>query len=79
MKFDLRDLRLILIDVFTHSLIPENISNLKINDFEEWDSLGNFSLLLAIEEKYNIKFGLNEISELNSINTIADALGKKID
>jgi acyl carrier protein len=67
----------ILKKVFRKSKIPKKINNLKINDLEEWDSLGNFNLLLAIEDYYKIRFSLDEISKIKSINEILDYLKKK--
>jgi len=77
MKISIIELRTILIGVFQESEIPNDITNLKMNDFEEWDSLGNFTLLLAIEDKYNIKFDLSEMPNLNSVSTIIFALEKR--
>lgn len=67
----------ILKKVFRKSKIPKKINNLKINDLEEWDSLGNFNLLLAIEDYYKIRFSLDEISKIKSTNEILDYLKKK--
>ncbi len=77
MKTSIGELRNILIGVFQDSEIPNDITNLKMNDFEEWDSLGNFSLLLAIEDKYNIKFDLSEMPSLNSVSSIIFAMEKR--
>lgn len=77
MKISIGELRTILIGVFHDSEIPNDITNLKMNDFEEWDSLGNFTLLLAIEDRYNIKFDLYEMSNLNSVSSIMFALEKR--
>ena len=77
MKISIDELRNILIDVFQDSEIPNDITNLKMNDFEEWDSLGNFTLLLAIEDQYNIKFDLAEMPNLNSVASILFALEKR--
>lgn len=77
MKISIGELRAILIDVFQDCEIPADIANLKMNDFEEWDSLGNFTLLLAIEDKYNVKFNLSEMPNLNSVSSIILALEKR--
>jgi acyl carrier protein len=66
----------ILKKVFKKTKIPKNFKNLKINDLEEWDSLGNFNLLLAIEDYYKVKFSLDEISKIKSIREILDYLKK---
>ena len=52
--------------------------NSKLLDYEEWDSIGNFNILLACEDKFNIKFTSNEISKLNSFKGILAVVKKKI-
>ena len=63
-------LRQILIDTFTKSNIPENIDDLKMGDFEEWDSIGNFNLILAVEQKYKVKFDMENLDTIKSIKDI---------
>ena len=64
------NLRQILIDTFTKSNIPENIADLKIGDFEEWDSIGNFNLILAVEQKYKVQFDIENLDKIKSIKDI---------
>ncbi len=68
------DLKKILIETFSNSSIPENINDLKMGDLEEWDSLGNFNLILAIEQKIGIQFDFDQLENLNSISEIKKAL-----
>ena len=63
-------LRQILIDTFTKSNIPENIDDLKMGDFEEWDSIGNFNLILAVEQKYKVQFDIENLDKIKSIKDI---------
>ena len=70
-KMYLRD---ILIQTFKNTSIPEEIKDLKMGDFDEWDSLGNFNLLLAVETKYKIQFDFNELENLTSIASIQKAI-----
>ena len=70
-KMNLRD---ILIQTFKNTSIPEEIKDLKMGDFDEWDSLGNFNLLLAVETKYKIQFDFNELENLTSIASIQKAI-----
>lgn len=72
-----KEIRDILVEVFSKSKIPKKIDSLKINDLKEWDSLGNFNLLLAVEDKYKIKFSMKEISEIKSIKNLLAILKKK--
>lgn len=60
-------LRNILIETFKNSNIPEDISHLKIGDIEEWDSLGNFNLILAIERHFQIQFDIEDLENITSI------------
>ena len=52
--------------------------NSKLLDYEEWDSIGNFNILLACEDKFNIKFTANEFSKLKSFKEILTVVKKKI-
>jgi len=63
-------LRQILIDTFTKSNIPENIDDLKMGDFEEWDSIGNFNLILAVEQKFKVQFDMENLDKIKSIKDI---------
>ena len=40
---------------FPNSKIPQKIRDLKIGDLKEWDSLGNFNLLLEIEKVFKCR------------------------
>ena len=61
---------------FTKSKIPKNINNLKLEDLKEWDSLGNFYLLLEIEKIFNCRFQTKVFSEMKSIKDIKKNLEK---
>jgi len=55
----------------------------KIDDFisvttlEEWDSLSHITLILALEEKFNISFSLDEAIEIISVAEIKRVLISK--
>ena len=68
------NLRDILIKTFNNSVIPEEIKDLKMGDFDEWDSLGNFNLILAVETQYEIQFDMDELEHLTSIAAIEEAI-----
>jgi len=51
--------------------------NSKIYDNENWDSIGNFNLLLSIEKKFKIKFNPLEFNRLNSFKDILKIVTKK--
>ena len=74
LKEMIMNLRDILIKTFTNSTIPEEIKDLKMDDFEEWDSLGNFNLILAIETEFQIQFDMDDLEKLTSISEIKKAI-----
>ena len=68
------NLRDILIKTFNNSVIPEEIKDLKMGDIDEWDSLGNFNLILAVETQYEIQFSMDELENLTSIAAIEEVI-----
>ena len=76
--FDLKDIENILYEVFSVNKFPKKIEELKYEDFNEWDSLGNFNLLLAVEEFYNIRFTIEEITNIRSVEQLIQALKIKL-
>ena len=60
--------------VFPKSKIKKNIKNLKINSLKEWDSLGNFNLLLEIEKQLKFRFSPDQMSEVKSVKQILKIL-----
>ena len=75
---DLKDIENILYEVFSVNKFPKKIEELKYEDFNEWDSLGNFNLLLAVEEFYNIRFTIEEITNIRSVEQLIQALKIKL-
>lgn len=59
---------------FPSATIPKICTDLKSGDIPEWDSLGNFNLLLVVEEFYNVRFTTDQIAELKSAEQIYNAL-----
>jgi acyl carrier protein len=68
------NLRDILMQTFKNSTIPEEIKDLKMGDVDEWDSLGNFNLILAVESQYKIQFNMDELENLTSVSSIQKAI-----
>jgi len=63
-------------EVFLLTKSFDNFKDLKIGDFDEWDSLGNYALLLSIEERFNVRFNTEELSTIRSVEDILDYLKK---
>ena len=60
---------------FRNSKIPKNFQKLKIGDLKEWDSLGNYYLILEIEKIFKKKFSAKVFNEIKSISDIKKHLG----
>ena len=66
-----------LFNIFKKELnIKVNIKS-KMYDFEKWDSMGNFNVLLAIEKNFKIKFSSNQFNEIKSVKEILKIVKKK--
>ena len=76
-KISISEIRLVLCETFPNSLFPDNITGLEIGDVNEWDSVGNFNFLLAIEEAFQVRFSMDEMSEIKSIYALLLVLEKK--
>jgi acyl carrier protein len=52
---------------------------LSAKDVEEWDSLLHVSLVLAIEEEFNIRFRVGEVESAKNIGEWADLIEKRLE
>lgn len=73
-KINLNDLKNLLSEVFSDSVIPEDIIDLKLGDIPEWDSVGNLNLLLLAEEKFSIEFSMNDMSSIKSVSKLIEVI-----
>ena len=48
-----------------------------ITTLDEWDSLSHITLILALEEKFNVAFSLDEVIEIISVAEIKRVLAGK--
>lgn len=48
------------------------------DDIEDWDSLEQINLLVAIEKQFKIKFQLADVSNLENVGAMADLVAKMI-
>ena len=48
------------------------------DDIEDWDSLEQINLLVAIEKQFNIKFQLADVSNLENVGAMADLVEELI-
>jgi len=47
-------------------------------DIEDWDSLAQINLIIAIEKEFRIKFNLEEVSKLKNIGEMLDLIKFKV-
>ncbi len=73
-NIDLSLLKTALIQTFPNYEVPHDIGFLKIGDIDDWDSLGNFNLLLAVEDLYGVRFSVEQMSTIKAIDQIITAL-----
>lgn len=48
------------------------------NDIEDWDSLAQINLLIAIKKEFKINFDLEEVSKYKNVGDMVNAIKKKI-
>ena len=46
-------------------------------DLEEWDSLNNIRLFVAIEQEFGVRFGTDEITSLRNVGEMANLIISK--
>ncbi len=70
-------IRQIMADVFDidESDLQENVSQ---QDYAPWDSLQQLTLLVALEEGFDLTFSTMEISSMNSLPAIVTVLRKHL-
>lgn len=73
----MNDVRGIFQDIFDDDelVIDRNSSG---HTIEEWDSLNNINLVVAIEKQFKIRFGLGEIDELKNVGDMLDLIQEKL-
>lgn len=47
-------------------------------DIEEWDSMAHISVIIALEQSFNIKFATTEIPEMQSAGAIDSIIRQKL-
>ena len=48
------------------------------DDIEDWDSLEQINLLVAIDKQFNIKFQLADVADLENVGAMADLVEKLV-
>lgn len=47
-----------------------------VGDIEQWDSMGNIAILTAIENELNVDFPMEELFELNTVESITNKVNE---
>ena len=67
--------------IFIEVLDNENIQlkrETTSNDIDDWDSLNNIQLVVAIEKHFEQKFTSKEIQEWKNVGEMCDAIARRI-
>ena len=48
------------------------------DDIEDWDSLEHINLVVAIENKFGIKFNMNEVTSMKNVGEMVDNILERI-
>ncbi len=70
-----------LTEIFRDTFDDESIvltSETNSNDIEEWDSLTHISIIVCVEEMFNIKFDISEATEMKDVGEMIDKIVGKI-
>ncbi len=60
----------------TFEISEDQLSNLKYQDIEAWDSVGHMGLIAALEEAFDIMMDTDDIIDLNSYEKGKELLSK---
>ena len=52
--------------------------NSTAEDVEEWDSLSNVRLIVAVERTFNVRFSNSEIEKFERVGDLIDSISKKM-
>ena len=64
-------------DVFDDDSIKVSASTTS-EDIEDWDSLEHINLIVAVENEFGIKFGMNEVTGMKNVGEMAKIISGKI-
>ena len=73
----IKKLQSIFNDIFinTKVKVTRKLNASKVN---EWDSLNQINLIIAIEKEFNIKFSVNDIQSMDTVGDTIDIIIEKI-
>ncbi len=60
-------------DIFDDESITVN-ADTTADDIEDWDSLEHINLIVAIEQEFNMKFNMNEVTSMKNVGEMVDII-----
>ena len=69
-------LNFIFIDTFDDQTIKIN-NETSAKDIDQWDSLAQIRLVLAIQKEFNIEFTLNEVTSFQNVGDMINSMKQK--
>ena len=64
-------------EVFDDETLEVNDST-NSSDIEDWDSLEHISLVISMENEFNLKFDLKEVNKLANVGEMVDLIASKL-
>lgn len=64
-------------EVFRNMFDDDSIvlnDNTTSDDIEDWDSLEHINLLVSVEQEFNIKFNMNEVTNMKNVGEMVDII-----
>lgn len=58
--------------------LAEVTDDLSVGDIPQWDSMGNMAIIAAIEELFGIEIPLEDLFDLNSVESIKSEISKLV-
>ena len=81
MKMKREEVLKILTSIFQNNFDDEKIKLTDATssvDIEDWDSLEQINLVVAVEKKFDIKFHIEEVSMFRNVGEMVDIIMKRI-
>ena len=75
------DIYRVLTDIFQDVFMRDDLKlspKLTAKDVPGWDSFKQIEIIIAVEEKYGIKFHTRELDSLNNVGDLAQIVADKI-
>lgn len=68
-------------EVFRNMFDDDSIElndNTTSDDIEDWDSLEHINLLVSVEQEFNMKFNMNEVTNMKNVGEMVDIIISRV-